>query len=277
MIWLVFATILFSLSFGLIKSQLGSLPSEFVVFCRLLIAALIFLPFAKKIDTGKAFKALLIGAIQFGVMYLCFIKAFKYLQGNEVALLTTSTPIFVGIWSAFFGEKFKPVYITCILMSVIGAVVILWNNISLNMIIKGILLMEGCNCAFALGQVLWKKYIGKDDLRLMASAYSGAVLAVIPFTVMNVNFMSIRISLMQVLSLLYLAVIPTGIGFWLWNKGAARVKYSTLAVMNNLKIPFGVLFSIFIFHEKVNILYFSIGSLLILTAIIILHFCARGK
>ena len=94
MIYLVIATVCFSLSFGLIKSQLAPLDSNFVVFCRLFIATLFFLPFIKKMDLKKHFLAALIGVIQFGVMYLCFIKAFKFLQGNEVALLTTTTPIY---------------------------------------------------------------------------------------------------------------------------------------------------------------------------------------
>ena len=272
MIYLIIATVLFSLSFGLIKEQLSSLPSEFVVFSRLLIATLIFFPFCKNLNIKKHLKALLIGAIQFGIMYLCFIKAFKYLQGNEIAILTTTTPIFVGIWSAILGEKFRPIYILCILLSVIGAVVILWQNISFDMLVKGILLMECSNCAFALGQVLWKKYIGKTETNLMASAYLGAVLLVIPFAVSNVNFSSLKLSIAQILSILYLAILPTGIGFWMWNKGSASVKYSTLAVMNNLKIPLGVLFSIFIFNEKINLLNFSIGSSIIIIAILVLHF-----
>ena len=272
MIYLIIATVLFSLSFGLIKEQLSSLPSEFVVFSRLLIATLIFFPFCKNLNIKKHLKAILIGAIQFGIMYLCFIKAFKYLQGNEIAILTTTTPIFVGIWSAILGEKFRPIYIFCIFLSVIGAVVILWQNISFDMLVKGILLMECSNCAFALGQVLWKKYIGKTETNLMASAYLGAVLLVIPFAVSNVNFSSLKLSIAQILSILYLAILPTGIGFWMWNKGSASVKYSTLAVMNNLKIPLGVLFSIFIFNEKINIINFSIGSTIIIVAILVLHF-----
>ena len=271
MLYLIIATICFSLSFGLIKSQLAVLPSDFVVLTRLALATLIFLPFARKINFKKHLLAILIGAIQFGVMYLCFIKAFKYLQGNEIALLTTTTPIFVALWSILFGERFRIIYIICILLSVIGAGIIVWQNISFDMIVKGVLLMEATNCSFALGQVLWKKYVGSVKADLMASAYLGATLLVLPFAISSVNFMAIKLSLPQMFSLLYLALIPTAIGFWLWNRGSVLVKYSTLAVMNNLKIPLGVLFSIFIFHEQINIINFSIGAGIILFAILILH------
>ena len=277
MLYLIIATICFSLSFGLIKSQLAVLPSDFVVLTRLALATLIFLPFARKINFKKHLLAILIGAIQFGIMYLCFIKAFKYLQGNEIALLTTTTPIFVALWSILFGERFRIIYIICILLSVIGAGIIVWQNISFDMIVKGVLLMEATNCSFALGQVLWEKYVGSVKADLMASAYLGATLLVLPFAISSVNFMAIKLSLPQMFSLLYLALIPTAIGFWLWNRGSILVKYSTLAVMNNLKIPLGVLFSIFIFHEQINIINFSIGAGIILFAILILHFGLAKK
>jgi len=272
MIYLIIATILFSLSFGLIKDQLASLPSEFVALARMFIAALIFLPFIKKFTFKRHFKAFLIGALQFGLMFLCYIKAFQYLQGNEIAILTTTTPIFVGIWAFLLGEKFKPVYILCILLSVLGAAVILWQNISFEMIVKGVLLMEVSNCSFALGQVLWKKYLGENEVNLMAVAYFGAVLFILPFTLLNVDFALLKLSISQILSVLYLALLPTGVGFWLWNKGCSKVKYSTLAVMNNLKIPLGVLFAILIFQEKVVFLNFVVGSFVILLAILILHY-----
>ncbi len=277
MLYLIIATVCFSLSFGLIKDQLSILPAEFVVFCRLFFATLIFLPFLKKFNLKTHLTAMLIGVFQFGIMYLTFIKAFKYLQGNEVALLTTTTPIFVAIWSCFFGEKFKPIYILCILMSVIGAGIIVWNNLKFDIILKGVVLMETCNCSFALGQVLWKKYIGNETSNLMASAYFGALLLILPSVIFSIDFSNLIITKPQILSLLYLAIIPTGIGFWLWNKGAKMVKYSTLSVMNNLKIPFGVIFSILIFHEKIDIVNLIIGSTIIIFAIYILNYYTQKQ
>ena len=277
MVYLFLATVCFSLSFGLIKDQLSCLPSEFVVFARLLIAAIIFLPFVKKTTLKKQVYAMLIGVFQFGIMYLAFIKAFKFLQGNEVAILTTTTPVFVAIWSSIFGEKFRPIYIFCIIMSVIGAGFIVWHNMSFDMIVKGVVLMETCNCSFALGQVLWKKFIVDEDVNLMSSAYFGAFLFVLPFALSSVDFANISLSTGQMLSISYLSIIPTGVGFWMWNKGAEKVQYSVLAVMNNLKIPLGVIFAIFIFHEKINVINFAIGTLIIITAIVLLQYSLKNE
>ena len=265
MSYLIIATICFSLSFGLIKSQLAGLPSELVVFLRLLFAWLIFLPFLKDVKNKKHFIAFLIGIVQFGVMYLCFIKSFKIFQGNEIAVLTTSTPIFVAIWSVLFGEKFKPSYLLYIGLAVVGALIIVWKNVPFNLAIKGILLMETTNCSFALGQVLWKKYVADKGCKYMASAYLGASLFVLPFVLLFKNY-SVTLTAGQVLSILYLGIVPTGLGFWLWNRGAVYVNSSVLAVMNNLKIPLGVLFAVIIFKENINIINYILGSIFILSA-----------
>lgn len=277
MYYLIIATICFSLSFGLIKTQLTTLPSEFVVFTRLFLASLLFIPFIKRTNLKTCMLALLIGAVQFGIMYLCFINAFHFLQANEIALLTTTTPVFVAIWATLCGEKFKKIYLLCILLSVIGAGIIVWKNITFDMLFKGILLMELSNCSFALGQVLWKKYIGKEKSYLIAYAYLGATILVLPLVFFKTNINNLNLTIYQILSILYLAFIPTGIGFFLWNKGSTLVSYTTLSIMNNLKIPLGVLFSILIFKEKINFVNFSIGLFVIIVAIIILHNVLKGE
>ena len=266
MFYLVIATICFSLSFGLIKNQLSTLPSDVVVFLRLLIATLAFLPFIKNIKSKKHLIALGIGIIQFGIMYFAFIKSFKIFQGNEIAVLTTSTPIFVMIWSVLFGERFKLSYAFYISLAIAGALMIVWKNVPFNMALQGILLMETANCSFALGQVLWRKYIADNSAEYMASAYFGALLFALPFVIISES-LPIHLTTGQTISLLYLGIVPTALGFWLWNKGSLMVSSSSLAVMNNLKIPLGVLFAIIFFHEKINVSNYIIVASLILLAL----------
>lgn len=269
MIYLILASICFAFSFGLIKNQLAGLPGDVVVELRLLLAALIFLPFFKKPEFKKHLIVSIIGIIQFGLMYLFFIKAFKYLQGSEIALLTTSTPILVAICSAYFGQRFRWSYLFCILLSVLGAIVIIFDRVSLNFLVNGVCLMLLSNFCFASGQVLWKQYVRENDVKLMFSAYLAAALFVLPFALLSTNFTAFSLTATQALSIVYLGVIPTGVGFWLWNKGTKAVTPITLSVMNNFKIPLGIFFALVIFNEKINLAQFTIGSILILISIIL--------
>src|SRR5207248_915251 len=69
-------------------------------------------------------------------------------------------------------------------------------------------------------------------------------------------------TLRQVLSLLYLGLVPSALGFYLWNRGAARVSAATLAVMNNLKVPAGVLLAWLLFGEAMVLWRVALGLLL---------------
>lgn len=275
--FLIIASICFSLSFGLIKNQLTGLPSDIIVELRLLLAGFVFLPFLKPLEFKKHLTASFIGIIQFGLMYMFFIHAFKYLQGNEIALLTTSTPILVAVCSSFFGEKFKWSYLVCILFSVLGAVIVIWHNASFIFMTKGILLMLLSNFCFALGQVLWRRYISDKDIELMATSYLAAALFVLPFAIINSTSGILFLSTSQWLSILYLGIIPTGIGFWLWNKGTKLVNPTTLAIINNLKIPMGVFFAVLIFHERINIFNFFLGGIFIITTIVLSNLFVKNK
>lgn len=277
MIYLILASICFSLSFGLIKNQLTGLPPDMVVELKLIFAGLLFLPFLKKLNLKKHLIASLIGIIQFGLMYVLFIRAFRYLQGSEVVLLTTSTPILVAVCSAFFGQRFKLSYLFCIVLSVLGAVIVIWDRVSLNFLLSGVFLMLLSNFCFAFGQVLWKQYVKEKDVKVMASAYLAAALFVLPFSIINTDFAVFSLTAGQSLSILYLGFVPTGIGFWLWNKGAKMVSPIALAVMNNLKIPLAVFFAISIFHEKINTTNFIIGSSFVLISIILSHILVKSK
>ena len=56
----------------------------------------------------------------------------------------------------------------------------------------------------------------------------------------------------QVLVLLYLGLLASGVGFFLWNVGATRVSAGTLAVFNNVKIPLAVVVSLLFFAEQTD-------------------------
>ena len=264
MAYLLAATVCMALSFGLIGSQLAGMPAGQVAFIRLLIAALVFLPFARGAGRALHWRAALVGAVQFGAMYLLFIHAFRYLQGSEAALLTAATPAYVALAACIFGARFRLVHLLCIMLAVAGAALAVWQRLPWQDIMAGVLLMEGANLCFALGQVLWKRRV--DDSRCMGTAYAAAALAVLPFCLCGGTCAP---TTQQWLALLYLGAVPTGLGFWLWNRGASRVGYTQLAVMNNAKIPAAVLFSLLLFGEKVSPLPFTAGCIMVLAAICI--------
>lgn len=269
MINLIIATICFSLSFGLIKSQLAGLSSDLITALRLILAFIVFIPFASKLNLKKHLTAGLIGAIQFGLMYLCFIESFKYLQGYEVAILTTTTPMFVALCSSLLGKKMKFIYLISIILSILGGIIIIYKTGPTDFVTHGVILVQLANFFFAIGQILWRNYIRDDSSKLMSSAYLGATICILPFFVLSGNIDIHSINYYQWITIAYLGIVPTGIGFWLWNKGAKQVSPQILSVMNNLKIPTSVLLSLMIFKEQIYLPQFILGCSLILIAIMV--------
>jgi drug/metabolite transporter (DMT)-like permease len=82
---------------------------------------------------------------------------------------------------------------------------------------------------------------------LYASAFAVAALA------MLIKGAPIKLTAPQAGTLLYLGVLASGFGFFLWNVGATRVGAGTLAVMNNAKVPLAVAVALLVFGEQANL------------------------
>jgi len=81
---------------------------------------------------------------------------------------------------------------------------------------------------------------------------------------MLVRVKSVTLNGSQLLTLLYLGLIASGLGFFLWNRGATQVSAGTLAVMNNVKIPLGITASLLVFGETADLFRVACGGALML-------------
>jgi drug/metabolite transporter (DMT)-like permease len=263
MIYLIAASILWSLSFSLIKEYLTDLDSNLVACIRLFISFVVFLPFfrPKNVAPKILIKLMIVGAVEYGLMYMAYIFAFKFLKAYEVAMFTVLTPIYVVAISDFKKRKINKFNMLAALFAVVGAIVAVYSSFSagdriLKDIVIGFLSLQVANVAFAFGQVEYKSVMKKEktgDLTICAALFLGATLITLPFAAITTDFYATAISLKQLGVLLWLGVVPSGIGFYLWNKGARKTKSGYLAVFNDLKIPLGILIAIIFFSEDANI------------------------
>ena len=279
MIYLIVASILWSLSFSLIKTYLTDLDSNLVACIRLFISCIVFLPFfrPKAVSVKTNLKLMAIGAVEYGIMYMAYIFAFKFLEAYEVAMFTVFTPLYVIVIHDLKKRKIDKYNLFAAILAVLGAVVAVYSSFTtgdrvLKSIIIGFFIIQIANISFAVGQVEYKALMKKNkigDLPVFAAMFFGATLVTLPFVAVTSDFSAVSISMKQLVVLLWLGVVPSGLGFYLWNKGARKTKYGYLAVFNDLKIPFGILISILFFGEQPNIprllisLAFMFGALLI--------------
>ena len=272
MLLLLLVSVIWALSFGL-TAQVSDLGAPFVTVARTVLAALVFLPFldVKGLSTRQALAFAGIGALQFGLMYLLYITSFRWLQPSEVALFTIFTPLFVTLVGDLFERRMSWVFLLTAGVAVVGTGICVWSGLGRSGLVWGFLLMQGANLCFALGQVLYRRAApasGKRDRELMGLLYLGASVVAVVLAAPTVQWDKVLgMTLRQGAVLLYLGVVASGLGFFLFNAGARRTDLGTLAIFNNMKIPLAILASGLIFHETVDWERLAIGGAVIACAL----------
>lgn len=275
MFFLLITSLIWAFSFGLIKNQLAPLDPIFVAAARLFFSLLIFLPFIriKIAPRVTVLRLILIGAVQYGVMYFAYISAFQFLKAYEVALFTIFTPIYVTIIGNFLQKKLNLLFLFTSLLTILGTALVERAGFQRADIWIGFILMQISNISFAVGQVYYRKIMANQkiikDHQAFGWLYLGGFLTAAVSGLFLINWQKVLPTIPQWISLLYLGFIASGIGFFLWNYGARRVNLGTLTIFNDLKIPLSILVSIIVFSEKADLPGLITGGCIILLAFFI--------
>ena len=273
MINLFIVSILWAPSFGLIEEYLTGLDPNFVALVRIFISFIVFLPFIRlaRIKATLVVYLMFIGAIQFGVMYVTYIQSFRYLDAHEVALYTIFTPLYVTLFNDLLDMRHRWTMFGCALLAFLGGFIVLRGDIGDMDLTKGFGLMQISNLCFACGQVLYKRALYRhpeiEDRQIFGILYLGALMVTGTASAFTTKWPTLMLNRNEILTLLYLGILASGICFFLWNAGARRVHAGTLAVFNNLKVPLAVACALLIFKESGDVTTLAIGGGLILTAI----------
>lgn len=272
--YLFAVTLLWAFSFSLIGVYLaGQVDAWFSVLIRIALATLIFLPFLKLKQTPKplALKLMLIGAIQLGVMYSFYYHSFLFLTVPEVLLFTVMTPLYITLLNDVLNRRFNPRFFIVALIAVIGAITIRYENLNSDFII-GLLIVQGANISFAVGQVTYKRLMNNnqlDDKAVFGWFFIGAlIIATICYALFG-NSNKLPTTFTQWGILIYLGLVASGLGYFMWNKGATLVNVGALAVMNNLLIPAGIIINVLIWNRDADIVRLSIGAAIMLGALLV--------
>lgn len=283
MLYLLIVSLIWAFSFGLIKDQLGGLDANFVAAARLLISLLVFLPFLRLrgVPRGLRLRLALTGAVQYGLMYVAYLYAFRYLQAYEVALFTIFTPLYVTLTNDIYRRRLHALSLLATLIAVAGTAVVKQADLFRPELLTGFLIVQASNLCFAFGQVYYKELLrnsaGFSDRSVFALLYLGGALTAGLPAVFTTPWGGFRLDASQLLTLLYLGAVASGLGFFLWNVGARRVNAGTLAIFNDLKIPLAVAVSLLFFGEKTDLTSLLVGGAIVLAALTLNEWGARRE
>lgn len=272
--WLLLVSFIWAFSFGLIKGRLVGLDPVAVTVVRVGLAALLFTPWIRVRPWGSTliFRLLIIGALQFGLMYVLYLRAFVFLKAYEVALFTITTPLYLVFFDALFERVWRPRYFLAALFAIAGAGLVVWQPGAGSTVWSGFILVQASNVCFAAGQLAYRRLRpcfpdAVSDVHAFVWLGIGALIATTLASLATTSWWEFRPTSSQWLVLTYLGAVASGLGFFLWNLGATQVSAGVLAVCNNAKIPLGIACSLIFFHEHANP-YRLTGSLLLLSVAI---------
>jgi drug/metabolite transporter (DMT)-like permease len=277
MAYLFIVSLVWAFSFGLIKNQLAGLDANFIAASRLLISLLVFLPFlrVKGLPRKQSSALLLAGAVQYGIMYVAYNYSFQYLKAYEVALFTIFTPIYVTLINDAIQRRFHRLSLVATILAVAGTAFMKRGGELQSEILVGFLIVQISNLGFAFGQIYYKKIMAAlpekkfSNLQVFGLLYLGGFLTAGLSAAVFTPWRQFSIIPSQVLVLLYLGAISSGVCFFLWNVGARKVHTGTLAVFNDLKIPLAVTVSLVFFGETANLLNLIVGGGVVLAALLL--------
>ena len=277
--YLILVTVLWAFSFSLIGQYLaGQVDSDFAVLVRVAIAAAVFIPFTRW--RGLPWRLLggfwLAGALQFGVTYLCLYRSFTVLTVPEVLLFTVLTPIYVTLLDDSLAKRFNPWALFAALFAVGGGVIIRFKHIEGDYLI-GFLLLQLANLTFAAGQVLCRQLLARYPTeqplhRFFGHFFLGALLLAVPSYLLFGDAGKLPQSAVQWGVLGWMGLFATALGMFWWVKGSTLVDAGTLAIMNELHVPAGLLVNLLIWNRNADLHKLAIGGAVIVASLWLNHF-----
>ena len=274
MIYLLVVSLIWSFSFVIIKGSLTGLDPNFVAAVRLTLSALTFLPFfrPRRFSCRETVQLAGLGAVQFGLMYSLYTASFAWLPAYMSALLTTTTPLFVVFFSMVFTRRNVPVFWLAAVLAIAGGLILKISPAQMTVDWFGVLLLQLSNVAFALGLIWYRRLLAAhpawDEKSLYFIIYAGGAAVCALLMAFTMPEGTVRmVSARQWWLLGYLGIIASGISFFLFNKGATMVNPGVLAIMNNVKIPGGVIAALIILKEKCHYPALAVSLMLFLAAL----------
>jgi len=249
-------------------------------FLRFLIASfsLIFLTIKiegrlPRLKPDKIFIIFLLGLTGIFSYNLLFFSGLKHIQANQASLIIANNPIFISICSViFFKEKFSPLKITGLCLSVTGALIVISNGNLFELLTMGIgkgeMLIFGCVASWVAYSLLGKKAM--NDLSPVTSvcysAIAGTLLLFFPALFKGVFFNMASYGAIEWASLFFLGFFGTVLGFLWYYEGIKKIGPTKAGIFINFVPVSAIILSFFILKEPLS-LSLIFGAIFVITGV----------
>lgn len=209
---------------------------------------------------------LLSGALM-GVNWILLFEAYEYTSVATATLCYYMEPVFVMLVSPIFlKEKLSVKKAICIIVSLLGMVLVSGvTNMTEFQIseLKGVFLGLGAAALYASVVIINKKLKPIEVYDKTITQLLSASIVILPYVLLVENFNDISLEPINIVMLILVGLIHTGIAYTLYFGSMSNVKAQTVAIFSYIDPVVAIILSALILREKLGIPEI-IGAVLIL-------------
>lgn len=275
-------TVTWGVNFPFAKLGLDILPPFWILTLRFFIVGIVLLPFYKdffikpKYPLVKIYAYALSSATFHSFMFYAIWMGIDLSAG--AVYLQMNVPLTCLFSALFFHDKIEKKQVIGIVISIIGALYVLWNDrINEDLLVSFVAL----TAAFAMSFFnLSVKALGKIDVLYVLGVTSTIsaihlLIAALIFEPIDLSYL-VPLDVNLIYSLSYTVFISTLIGFALWAKLISKYPVHQVTIFGLLVPISGIISSVIMFDEKIT-LRFLIGTFVILVGIALVNFKVKSK
>lgn len=260
---LLTAMILWGSSFVVMKLAFQELHPMVVIFGRLAVAALCFLPFVPSFTRLPLKRHHLVPMLAMGfcepcLYFLLEAAALQQTSASQASMITTMLPLLVAVTAGLFlGERITGRILFGFMMAAAGAV---WLSLAAgsdqsapNPVLGNFLEFLAMVCA--TGYIILMKYLSRSLPALFLTAVQAFIGAVffLPILFLPGVQLPTALPVNALVAVVYLGVFVSVGAYGLYNFGISRVPASQAAAFINLIPVFTIVMGFFILDERLSL------------------------
>lgn len=200
----------------------------------------------------------------------------------NIALTQSVMPVVIVMISfVFYRERITVLQFATIILCMLGAGYIVirgdWQRLSQLQFVSGDLLMLLAVILYALYSVLLRQRPQIHQLSFLTATFSVGVVLLFPLYIWEMQQVPLpQLTRPIIISLTYLALLPSIASYLLWNKGVHQIGANRAGLFINLIPLFASVLAVLFLHEKFQ-LYHTVGIVLITAGLVSFNMLAWHK
>ncbi|MDA9619252.1 DMT family transporter [Alphaproteobacteria bacterium] len=221
-LYLLFLSGVWGMSFLFLKMIAPSIPPITIAAARITIGAIVIaiyvLSKGEKLPSHKSIwlKGSVIGLIGVGAPFVLISWAMLYINSGTGAICMSVIPLMVFIMAHFNDEKMSLLGFCGIISGICGVLVLFYDSLNItqdnnNMAILALIAMMAASFGYAFSNILIRRHVKTEPIHTSFVMLATASVALWPLAVIFEQPLAIEYNNFEIISLLYLGILPTGI------------------------------------------------------------------